>query len=98
MTAEVVITARKDNKVAKVDGQRVHFSTHRCFAFDDGPEDLQCLARLEEFLSGKRGLAIFAEGPLLGYLLKHAPSLASHLVGVIAFKDKLDPAAIAIPV
>ena len=71
MTAEVVITARKDGKLVRVEGQRVHFSAHQCFAFDDGPEDLQTLARLGEFLCSKPGLAIFAGIGLAAALTRH---------------------------
>jgi radical SAM superfamily enzyme YgiQ (UPF0313 family) len=98
MTAMMTVTARKGNQVAKVDGQRVHFSPNKCFAFDDGAEDRRCLAALAEILSEKPGLAVIGRGPLLGYLLKHEPMFADHLIGVIPFNGAIDPAVATLPV
>src|SRR5471032_186722 len=97
MTAAVVIRARQGAKVAKIDGTRVHFSTHQCFKFDDSAEERACVGRLATFLLGKPGLAVIAAGPLLGYLLKHAPELRPHFKGVIPFKRSVPEAAQVFP-
>lgn len=93
MTAAVTITARKGDKVAKVDGMRVHFSAHQCFAYDDGPDDRACIERLADHLLAKPGLAVFGAGRMLTYILKHAPILASNISGVIPFKGEIGGSA-----
>lgn len=93
MTAAVTLTARKGNKAAKIEGTRVHFSAHQCFKFDGGAADLACLKSLAKILSGKPGLAVIGSGPLLAYLLKHAPELRTHIRGVIPFKGSFPEGA-----
>jgi radical SAM superfamily enzyme YgiQ (UPF0313 family) len=83
----VVVTLKKDSRLAKVDGTRVIFSPHRCFAFDDGREDIECLRILGAHLQSLPGLALFGSGPLLDYLLKHAPAIKPHILSIIPCKE-----------
>ena len=87
MTASVIVKARKEDRVAKIEGTRVHFSAHQCFKFDDSIEERACIERLVELLVARGDLAVMASGPLLGYMLKHAPSFAAHIKGVISVDD-----------
>lgn len=63
-----------------IPGIRVAFSAHQCFRFDEGPEDLRCLAALGTFLLGLPAPAMYGDGPLVDYLLRHVPALRGHLV------------------
>jgi hypothetical protein len=91
MTASVTISARRGSRHAKIEGTRVHFSAHQCFAFDGGRDDLACIDKLAAFLATKPGLALYGTGPLLAYLLEHAPGLVGRLQGVIAFGPPTTP-------
>ena len=93
MTASVVIQARSGSKTARIEGTRVHFSVHQCFRFDDSPEETALIERLSVLLASKKGLAVMAQGPLLGYMLKHAPRLQSHIKAVIPCRDTVPVAA-----
>lgn len=87
MTASVVIKARSGSRTAGIEGTRVHFSAHQCFLFDDSFEERALVERLCSVLASKQGVAVMAHGPLLGYMLKHAPGLKSHIQAVIPFRD-----------
>jgi radical SAM superfamily enzyme YgiQ (UPF0313 family) len=96
MTASVMLSMRKGAKAARVEGTRVHFSPHKCFAFDNGAEDQATIGRLAEHLMRQPGLAVAAGGPLLGYILKHAPRLKNHIAGVVPFGAGADTAGLPI--
>jgi radical SAM superfamily enzyme YgiQ (UPF0313 family) len=93
MTASVVIKARSGARTARIEGTRVHFSAHQCFRFDDNPEERALIERLCGVLASKKGLALMAHGPMLAYLLKHAPQLKSQIKAVIPFGDAVPVAA-----
>ena len=93
MTASVVIKARSGSKISRIEGTRVHFSAHQCFRLDDSAEERALIERLCGLLASKRGLAVMAHGPLLGYMLKHAPQLKSHIKAVIPFGGAVPDAA-----
>src|SRR5438093_313012 len=97
MTASVVISARDGSAAARLDATRVCFSAHQCFAFDDGGEDLACLRALAGALDAEKGLAVYAGGPLLRYLLKHEPGLEAGLAGVIPWDDEARADAQGLP-
>ena len=85
MTASVVLKARSEDRVGKIEGTRVHFSAHQAFKFDDSPEERACIDRLAGLLATKSDLAVMASGPLLAYILKHQPGLVAHIKAVIPF-------------
>src|SRR5438552_1602148 len=60
-------------KGAQVDGTRIRFSAHQCFARDGGADDLRCLGILVDHLAAQPGLAVCIDGggAFLGYVLKH---------------------------
>jgi radical SAM superfamily enzyme YgiQ (UPF0313 family) len=66
-------------------GTHVRFSAHRCFRFDDGPEDLACLAVLEAACRGHRRIAAAVDdgGRFLEYLMKHRPGVAARITCVV---------------
>ncbi|WP_298254073.1 radical SAM protein [Bradyrhizobium sp.] len=97
MTASVLIKARSRSRSARIDGTRVHFSVHQCFRFDDSPEERVLVETLCAVLVSKRGLAVMAHGPLLEYMLKHAPQLKSHIKAAIPFRSAVPVAAQGLP-
>ncbi|MBV8630747.1 MAG: hypothetical protein JOZ83_07480, partial [Silvibacterium sp.] len=89
MTASVVMKARSGPRTARIEGTRVHFSVHQCFRFDDSPEERALVERMCSALVSKKGLAVMANGPLLGYMLKHSPQLKSLIKAAIPFGDEI---------
>src|SRR6476646_663343 len=85
--SSVVVALRKGRSVAKIDGVRVAFSVHQCFAFDGRKADVDCLRVLGEHLKGQTGLALYGTGRFLDYLLEHVPELRRHVVCVLKEKD-----------
>ena len=79
----VIVTLKQGSRLVKVEGARVAFSPHRCFAFDDGRDDIDCLRILGAHLKSLPGLALFGSGRLLDYLLKHAPEIKPHILWII---------------
>ncbi len=66
----------------QAEGKRLFI--HHCLAYDDGPADLRCLKALEQFMVGGGGnLAIYGNGQLSHYLLRHFPGLASRVRCII---------------
>jgi radical SAM superfamily enzyme YgiQ (UPF0313 family) len=82
MTNNVVVTLARDGQTAQVEGARVCFSVHRCFAVDDG-ETRALLRRLADYLLRQPDLALW-DGPLLGSLFQVSPALRDHVSAVIA--------------
>ena len=83
----VVITLKKKRSLAKVEGVRVAFSPHQCFAFDDGQSDIECLRILGAHLKSLPGLALYGDGRFLDYLLKHVPDLKSSARCILVDKN-----------
>jgi radical SAM superfamily enzyme YgiQ (UPF0313 family) len=83
----VVLTLKKNQATAKVEGTRVAFSPHQCFAFDDGVEDVQCLRALASHLKDIPGLFFLGSKRFANYFLRHAPEIESHIVGTMTYSD-----------
>lgn len=82
MTNNVVVTLVREGQTAQVEGARVCFSVHRCFAADDD-ETRALLRRLADYLLQQPGLALW-DGPLLAPLFQVSPALRDHVSAVIA--------------
>ncbi|MCB2263872.1 MAG: hypothetical protein LGR52_13210 [Candidatus Thiosymbion ectosymbiont of Robbea hypermnestra] len=85
-----------DYRKLDVPGVRVAFSAHQCFAFDEGAEDLGCLEVLGKYLGELNGLALYGNGPLVEYLLEHAPDLRNNLVCLVSDVDPVPDEKIGI--
>lgn len=83
----VVITLKKGRSLARVEGVRVIFSPHRCFAFDGSHSDVECLQILGAHLKSLPGLALFGSGRFLDYLLKHVPEIKTHARYILASEE-----------
>ena len=83
----VVLTLKKGQATAKVEGTRVAFSPHQCFAFDNGVEDVQCLRALASHLKDLPGLVFIGSKRFVDYFLRHTPELSSHIVGTVTYAD-----------
>jgi hypothetical protein len=82
MTDNVVVTLARDGRTWTIEGTRVSFSVHRCFAVDDD-QSRALLRRLAAHLLRQPGLALW-DGPLLGPLLHISPKLRKHVSAIIA--------------
>ena len=80
---KVVLTLKRKKDSTRIDGTRVVFSAYKCFAFDDGADDVNCLRILADHLSKEPGLAVYGTHQLLGYLLKHNKNLRSAIRFII---------------
>lgn len=83
----VVLTLEKGRTTAKVEGTRVTFSPHQCFAFDNGPDDVACLQALGAHLMALPGLALVGSKRFIDYLLQHVPSLDTRIVGTAVYES-----------
>jgi radical SAM superfamily enzyme YgiQ (UPF0313 family) len=85
MTNNVVVTLERDGQISHVEGTRVCFSVHRCFAAGaaDDEETRALLRRLADYLLCQPRLALW-DGPLLGSLFKVSPALRRHVSAIIA--------------
>jgi radical SAM superfamily enzyme YgiQ (UPF0313 family) len=83
----VVLTLKKNRATAKVEGTRVTFSPHQCFAFDNGPDDVGCLRALGVHLMTLPGLTLVGSKRFVDYLLQHAPSLRTGMVGTTFYEN-----------
>jgi len=94
---QVTLTVQAGDVTGKLDGTRVIFSPHQCFAFDDGAEDIACLGILADHLAAQPGLAVCGSGQFFGYLLKHRPDLARHIRAVLVEPNSDRSAILGIP-
>lgn len=78
----------KNRVITKVEGTRVVFSPYQCFAFDDGPEDLDCLRALAGHLIDMPGLVFAGSRRFIDYFVQHVPELSEVLVGTVSYKDQ----------
>src|SRR6185312_6520474 len=83
----VVLTLEKGHATAKMEGTRVTFSPHQCFAFDHGPDDVACLRALGAHLLTLPGLALVGSKRFIDYLLHHVPGLDSRIVGAALYEN-----------
>jgi len=79
--AQCILTVKHGKNVRKVEGTRIRFSAHQCFARDGGPEDRLCLELLSKYLKSKSGLALYADEncEFLHYMLSLMPDLGSYV-------------------
>lgn len=83
----VVLTLEKGRTTAKVEGTRVTFSPHQCFAFDNGPDDVACLRALGAHLMTLPGVALVGSKRFADYLLQQVPGLDSWIVGAALYEN-----------
>jgi len=83
----VVLTLKKGHATAKVEGTRVTFSPHQCFAFDNGPDDVACLRALGAHLMTLPGLALVGSKRFVDYLLQYVPGLTARVIGVVLYEN-----------
>jgi|CXWL01.1.fsa_nt_gi radical SAM superfamily enzyme YgiQ (UPF0313 family) len=86
----VALTFKKDHKTAQLEGTRVTFSPHQCFAFDNGPEDVECLRALGAHLMTLPGLALLGSRKFIAYLIQHVPGLGARIVGTTYYRNIAD--------
>jgi radical SAM superfamily enzyme YgiQ (UPF0313 family) len=86
---------RHKGKIAPVDGMRIRFSAHQCFAWDGGEDDLRCLRVLTDYLASQPGLGVCIEGDgkLFRYILEHFPRFREHVRCVIVENYTVDGCA-----
>ena len=75
---EVKLDVKVGSETTQHTATRVRFSANQCFRFDDGPEDLECLAVLDEACSGFPTIAA-AVGAKVLVLDDLAPDMVGNL-------------------
>lgn len=80
----VVLTLKKGKATTRLEGTRVTFSPHQCFAFDDGLDDLECLRALGAHLMTLPGLVLLGSKKFIEYILRHVPDLGAHIVSTVS--------------
>lgn len=83
----VVLTLIEKQTTVRVEGTRVVFSPHQCFAFDNGAEDVECLIALASHLTKIPGLCFLGSKRFTDYFLRHVPEIGNHVVGTIVYDD-----------
>jgi|GEM_PF-1206097 len=86
----VVMTLKKGSSTAQVEGVRVAFSPHQCFAFDNGKDDLACLNALANHLKVLPGLVLVGSRRFVEYFLQNIPDMADHFIGSIVYPSAVD--------
>ncbi len=97
--ASVMVSVQRGRDLSRVEGTRVTFSAHQCFAFDDGQEDRDCLAALARHIASMPAPALVGSAQFIDYLLKHAPALRQKIVAQFPYdiRDGAGSSAIASP-
>jgi radical SAM superfamily enzyme YgiQ (UPF0313 family) len=85
----VRVTLEKNRTTATIEGTRVGFSPHRCFQFDDGFEDVECLRALGSHLIDLPGLTFIGSKRSVEYFLKHVPEIGSRLLGSVCYQSEV---------
>jgi radical SAM superfamily enzyme YgiQ (UPF0313 family) len=83
----VILTLGKNHAIAKVEGTRVAFSPHQCFAFDNGAADIECLRSLAGHLKDMPGLIVLGSARFIEYFIRHVPDMASSLIGTVQYEN-----------
>lgn len=83
----VILTLKKDKTMTRLEGTRVTFSPHQCFAFDDGPDDVECLRALGAHLMTLPGLTLVGSKKFVAYLLQHVPALSTRIAGTAFYRN-----------
>ena len=86
----VVLTLKKDQVTTRVEGTRVTFSPHQCFAFNNDTADIECLRVLGAHLKTLPGVALVGSTKFVEYLLRHVPDLWSQIVGTAICSNILE--------
>ena len=87
----VVLTLKKGAVTTKVAGDRVVFSPHQCFAFDDGVDDINCILAIASHLREQAGLVFMGSKQFVDYFLRHAPDINDHLLCTIVYGSASNP-------
>lgn len=97
--APVMVTVRRGRDVSRVDGTRVTFSPHQCFAFDDGQDDRRCIEALARHIVSMPAPALVGTKKFIEYILRLAPALSQYLVACIPYDtvDSSNPSAVSSP-
>jgi len=82
----VVLTLKENQNIARVEGTRVVFSPHQCFALDDGAEDIECLRELASHLKTLPELVFIGSKRFIDYFLRHVPDINNHIIANIAYQ------------
>lgn len=93
--AQTKLVVWHQGKGAQVDGTRIRFSAHQCFAREGGEDDSRCLGILAVHLAAQPGLAVCidGDGAFLRYFLTHVPNLRERIQCVIVEKYSVDAPA-----
>ena len=83
----VVLTLAKNQAITKVEGTRVAFSPHQCFAFDNGAADVECLRALAGHLKDMPGLVFLGSAQFIEYFIRHIPDIARSLSGTVQYES-----------
>jgi hypothetical protein len=87
VTAE--ITIKSNGRMTTAKATKMRFCGNLCLAYDNSPEDLNCLFLISNYLLSKSSqIALFGSGKLFHYLLNYAPQLRTKVACVL----ELEPA------
>lgn len=87
---KMLLTIKRGKASRVIEGTRVVFAAKKCFAYDNGPDDINCLQALGNFLKKQPSLGILGDTRLLGYLLQHVDGLQSTIQCVISDNPSTD--------
>ena len=83
----VVVTLGKDHAISKVEGTKVAFSPHQCFAFDNGATDIECLQSLATHLNDMPGLVLLGSARFIEYFIRHVPDITRSLIRTLEYEN-----------
>lgn len=86
----VILTVSKKQSIAKVEGARVVFSPHQCFAFDNSSADIECLRALAGHVKDMPGLVFLGSTRFIEYFILHVPDISSSLIGTVHYESDGD--------
>ncbi len=85
---DVVLTLQKNSRAtAKLEGTRVIFNPHQCFAFNNSLDEIECLRVLGDHLLTLPGLVLVGSKKFGDYLLLHVPALRTQIVGTSFYES-----------
>lgn len=84
-----MLTLKQGQATTRVEGVRVTFSPYQCFAFDSGPDDVECLRAIGAYLGSLPKLALVGSTKFVDYLLQHAPDLRTRIAGIVICENIL---------
>ena len=78
------ISIKHDGQIFDAKATKMRFSAHRCFAYDNGPDDIKCLQRIKEHLATlEGGVAFYGSGKFSKYFLKHVPEIKDQIKCIV---------------